>query len=240
MTPWAGELADAWNRRAGSPRVVVEESLGSGGGVRAVLDGMIDVALVARPLTEGERARGLTAIAVGREAVIVAANPSVPLAGISSDKLRAFYAGQQRAWPDGSPAILLLRDPSESANAALDSLVPGLAPLRENAYRDGGWRVLYHDDAMAEALVVTRGAIGMYSQSALVTLRLPLRALAIDGVQPSPASVSAGQWRATRDFTLVVRDDRRERAQPLLDYVRSSEGQAIVERCGLVPAVVTP
>ena len=51
MTPLVTLLGEEWTRRGGIPRILVEESIGSGGGIRATYDGAIDLGMVSRPLS---------------------------------------------------------------------------------------------------------------------------------------------------------------------------------------------
>jgi phosphate transport system substrate-binding protein len=154
---------------------------------------------------------------------------------ITTGELVALYAGERRTFADGTPAVMLLRDRGESANLALEQMVPGLTAARETAYRKRLLRVLYHDSAMAEALAATPGAIGVFPLGAVTTYRLPLKILALDGIRPSPAAVRQGRWRASRPLFLVVRTDRMERAAPFLSFVISPEGRRITEDSGYLP-----
>jgi phosphate transport system substrate-binding protein len=231
MAPLAERLARAFSTGApGRPRVLVAESIGSGGGVRATWDGAVDLGMVSRPLNAEELRLGLTVVPVGRDVVVLAGHPDLAIEGISGDELRALHGGAQ---PLGNtPVTLLLRDRDESANAALDAMVPGMRALREQAYGGGRLRVLYHDDAMGEALASTRDAVGVFSLAAIQSRRLPLKVLALDGVRPSPASVADGSWKATRPLSFVMRPDRAAHVRLFLEHCASAEGRAIVAAGG--------
>jgi phosphate transport system substrate-binding protein len=244
MGPLAGRLALAFAAQQAAkarstglplPDVVVEESIGSGGGIRAAADGAVDLGMVSRPLDEAERALGLIEITVARDAVVLAAHPGVRAEGVSADELRQMYAAQKRTFADGTPAVLLLRDRKESANPPLERVVPGLSALREESYREHRLRVLYHDSSMAAALAATPGALGVFSLGSIVADRLPLKVLALDGKRPTTAAVMDGTWRATRDLSFVLRRDRRERALPFLSFVASEAGRRLTAACGYVP-----
>ncbi len=245
MGPLAGRLAQTFVRRGrslgrGGPQIVVEESIGSGGGIRAAVDGAVDLGMVSRPLEDGERALGLIEVKVARDAVILAAHSEVLAAGVSSDELRQLYGGQRHTFADGSPAVLLLRDRKESANAALERIVPGLSGLREASYGEHRLRVLYHDGAMAGALAATPGALGVFSLGALLAHGLPLRVLALDGHLPTMNTLSDGSWQATRDLSFVLRRDRLDRARGFLAFVASKAGREVTAACGYLPLPRAP
>src|SRR5690348_553151 len=77
MSPLAARLAEAWSARRREPRIVVEESVGSGGGVRAAADGAVDLGMISRPLHQEERALGLEVVPVARDIVVIAAHPAL-------------------------------------------------------------------------------------------------------------------------------------------------------------------
>ena len=235
MTPLTRKLVQAYRGPGGAPRIVVEPSVGSGGGVRAASEGAVDLGLVARPLKDAEVGFGLTVVPVARDLVIVAAHRDVSVDDVSRDLLVELSAGRKAAFSDGSPAVFLLRDRDESANDAIERMVPTLRTAREAAYASRVLRVLYHDDAMGEALAATPGAIGLFSLGSVTVASLPVKVLSIDGVRPSAAAVAEGKWTATRQLAFVVRPDRLPRVRAFLDFVSSDEGRRIVRESGYLP-----
>ncbi|HMY59487.1 MAG TPA: substrate-binding domain-containing protein [Pseudomonadota bacterium] len=236
MTPLVTLLSEEWTRRSGRPRVLVEESIGSGGGIRAAVDGAIDLGMVSRPLSSEEQKLGLVTMKMGQDVVVLVAHPSVEVSSIATTDLPALYRGERTKQPSGHPLLPLLRDRSESANAALDRVVPGLYEAREQAYKQRRLRVLFSDRAMAEAIAGTPGSFGITSLSWLIANRLPLKVLGIDGVVPSVENANLHRYRATRELFFVARPERLSRAQPFLDFVRTPEAQALMSSYGYIPA----
>ena len=165
----------------------------------------MDLGLVSRALRP-EEAAGLERVDLARDAVMLAAAADFGLDDLSSAEIHRLYRGELRG------LTLLLRDEAESANAALESVLPGLADERRRSAASGRFRVLDHDDAMAVALATTPRAVGVFSLGAL---RPPLRALRIDGVAPSAEAVDRGTWRAVRTLGVVFRPERRDRVAPV-------------------------
>jgi phosphate transport system substrate-binding protein len=240
MEPLAQALAQAWRESGGAPQVIVEPSVGSGGGVLAAADGAADLGMISRPLDADEAQKGLLVHPVARDAAVIAAHRSVAVDGLTSEALAALYAGRASRFADGQRAVVLLRDAHESANAALERIVPELGPIRRDAYAAGRLRVLYHDDAMAEALATTPGGVGVYDLGAIVTWRLPLKVLALDGVRPSVETIADGSWKATRELAFVQRPDRAERVAKFLLFVASPEGRRITRASGCVALPFAP
>jgi phosphate transport system substrate-binding protein len=224
MTPLAMALAREASAGTGL-RVRVEPSIGSGGGIAATRDGAIDLGLVSRPLRP-EEATSLERVDLARDAVVLAAAADFPLEDLSSADLHRLYRGELRG------LTVLLRDEPESANAALESIHPGLADERRRSAASGRFRVLDHDDAMALALATTPRSVGVFS---LASVRPPLRPLRIDGVAPSSESLARGTWRAVRTLGVVFRPERRDRVRPFLALAASERGRALIRSLGYLP-----
>ena len=224
MTPLAIALAREVASRPG-PRVRVEPSIGSGGGIAATRDGAVDLGLVSRALRP-EEAEGLERVDLARDAVVLAAAADFPFDDLSSAEVHGLYRGELRG------LTLLLRDEAESANGALESVFPGLADERRHSAASGRFRVLDHDDAMALALATTPRAVGVFSLGAV---RPPLRALRLDGVAPSTDALARGTWRAVRTLGVVFRPERRDRVAPFLAFAASERGRALIRSLGYLP-----
>lgn len=233
--PLTRALASAFVAAHPGPGVVVHESIGSRGGVLAVHDGAIDVGLVSRDLTATELGYGLTVVPYARVPVVWATNPSVPDQDLTPATLLALYRGERTAWSDGTPVVVLQREPGDSSHLAAAHVIPEFARVDEEAWREGRWRVLYHDLDMQEALVATPGAIGLLDYGAIVSQRLTLRIVRVDGVRPSPETVASGAWRFTKDLSFVIGPTPPPRVAQLLAYVRSEAGQRLIRESGYVP-----
>jgi phosphate transport system substrate-binding protein len=235
MTALASLLAAEWSREHPELKIVVEPSVGSGGGVRAAADGAVELGMISRPLSASEQALGLDVVPIARDAVVIAAHPGIGIDGLSIAELEALYAGRSEMFGDGTRAVVLLRDAQESANLALERWLPAIEVSRKQAYKSRRLRVLYHDDAMGSALASTPGAIGVFSLGAAQSLELRLRVLSIGGVRPSVESMADGSWQATRDLAFVVRPDRAQRARPFVEFARSAEAHTIMRASGYLP-----
>jgi phosphate transport system substrate-binding protein len=228
-TPLLQALSRAYAAGHPSLPVRVEPSVGTSGGAAAAAEGAVDLGLIGRTLQPSE-AVGLDVIPLALDAVVLAAAPDVERTGLSREEVRRLYAGDRM-----SGLTLLLRDPAETANEALERALPELRALREAGAASARFRVVDHDDAMAHALLTTPRAVGVFSLGALLTWRLPLKPLALDGIRPSVEALANRQWPAVRTLAMVVRRERRARVSPFLAFVTSPEGRAVVRQAGYLP-----
>lgn len=236
MIPLMRNLVRAWRatEQGRRWRVELEPGVRSGGGMRAAYDGELDLGLMSRPLTEAERAMGMTITTVARGAVALAVRRELPLVGLSRAELVALYSGEPIMVGE-SRLILLLRDREESANSSLERLFPELRPLREMAYRQRRARVLYHDEAMREAVASIPNGIGLVDLEAVLDPRGTLRGVPIDGVEPSIQALESGLWRATRDLMFAHRPEREDRVRDLIAFATSPASHPIYTASGCVP-----
>ncbi len=233
--PLTRALVDAFLARRPETKIVVPESIGSSGGVRAVRDGAIDLGLISRPMNADEAKLGLTVTPYARVAVVVAANPSVPDACVASGALPMMWAGEQARWSDGSRVIVLQRESNDSSFLAVSRRVPGLDAENEAAFSESRWRVLYDDRSMQEALMATDSAAGIFDLGAIVAQRLPIKVLCVDGVTPSLDGVMSGKYPYFKDLAFVTSGPSEGLRAELLAFAASPEGRAIATSLGYIP-----
>ena len=75
-------------------------------------------------------------------------------------------------------------------------------------------------------------AIGYIS---LGSLNDTVKAVKIDGADASAENVKNGSYKVSRPFNIVTKDDLSESAQDFVDFILSSDGQAVVEEEGYIP-----
>lgn len=68
----------------------------------------------------------------------------------------------------------------------------------------------------------------------LGSLNNTIKAINIDGVEPTAENVQKGDFPIARPFNIAWGEDLQDLAQDFLDYILSAEGQAIVEENGFV------
>lgn len=229
-------LANAFVARRPWLRVRVHESIGSSGGIRATSDRAIEIGLISRSLGPSEAERGLIALPYARVAVVIAANPSVPVRGIDRQELLDLFAGRREHWADGSPVVLLQREPGDSSHLAVYAAIPAFEAVDRDAWQSGRGRKLFHDRAMQEALISTPGAIGLFDQGLALIQDLPIIVLEFDGLRPTQEAVLGGRYPLFKDLSFVLPDDE---ADPLalefITFVYSPEAQQIIRDNGYVP-----
>ena len=234
--PLTRALAEAFVAKRPWLQVRVHESIGSGGGVQATIDRAIDIGLISRELRPSEMDQGLEVYPYARVAVVVAANPSVPMRGVTREELLDLYAGRRTHWSDGSPVVLLKREPGDSSHHAVYAVIPEFAAVDAEAWDADRGRKLLHDRAMQEALVSTPGAVGLFDQGLATIQDLPIIVLEFEGLRPNEDAVRSGRYPIAKDLSFVVPADDADRwAHEFISFVYSREGRELIRKSGYVP-----
>lgn len=231
--PLTRALAEA-HAESDGVQLVVHESVGSRGGIRAAHDGAIHIGLISRPLVPDEQDLGLVVMPYARSPVVVAANASVADDGVTSEELIDIYRGVKDRWSDGSRVVVLQREQGDSSHRAVERHLPDFATVNDEAHREARFRVLYTDAAMEEALMSTTGAIGLYGLGR-VPADLPIKALHIDGVAPTVAELSRGRYPFSKDLAFVTGKEPGALAAGFVRFVFSERGQLLIRERGYLP-----
>lgn len=226
------QLLEAFANKHGNVRGRVMPSIGSGGGIKAVLAGKIDVAISTRPLKGGEVSSGATVIPYAKTALTIATPKNSPVDSITSADLVDIYAGRKIGWPDGSSIRLVLRPKSDSDVRILQQGVAGMEPAMRAALKRRGLPVGYTDQDAAAAIERSRWGLGTASLSMIMGENRPLKALTLDGVHPTPETIAEGRYPMVKTLYFVLGKSPSTMARKFVAFTRSTEGGRILSRTG--------
>jgi phosphate transport system substrate-binding protein len=215
---------------------IVLPSLGSNGGIKALLAGAIDIAVTARPLAQAERDKGIAAQAYGKSAVVFAVvysvGQAIPQRNLTAEDLVEIYSGTRTNWPDGRKIRLVLRPAFEADNELIRNHIPGMASALTAAERLPAVPIVYSDQEAADAIERIPGAVGATSLNLILAERRPFHVLRLNGVLATAQNIHDGTYPMTKIYYFVTREHKDERVQQFLDFVRSPQGRRILQRSG--------
>ena len=111
---------------------VVSPSLGSGGGIKALSVGKIDLAVTARPLKTAEATVLGQHFEWAATPFVLATNGGKRQSGFALDELAAVYEGRLKTWDNATPIRLVLRTRDDSDTTQLKSMSPAMDKGRRN------------------------------------------------------------------------------------------------------------
>jgi phosphate transport system substrate-binding protein len=197
------------------------DSLGSTGGISALLAGALDIAVSSRPITDGERQRGLVEIEYARTPLVFAVSANSTVTALSSGELEQIYLGQTASWPDGSAVRLVLRPEGDSDTLIVRNISPAMQHALDVAQARPGVRLAVTDQEAADNLERIPGAIGPISLAVIASEKRALRALTLDGKDPTPMNAASGAYPHFKSLFLVTRAKRSPAVERFVVFVRS-------------------
>jgi len=216
------------------PEVAVEvvPSLGSSGGIKAVLAGAVDVAVSSRGIKDEERAAGAEGQPYARTPLAFVTHPATATDGITSAELAAIYAGTMTRWLDGSPIRLVLRPEYETDMKRLRALSPQMDRAMGAAFARDGLVSAGNDQENAATLEALPGSIGVAAFGQILTENRALKVLTVDGVHPGAELVGEGDGRFETQLFLVLPPSASPLATEFAAFVTSPQGRAVLARTG--------
>lgn len=216
-------------------QVEVVPNLGSSGGLRALADGVLDVAVSGRPAKPDEIARGMKTVAEFRTPYLLVTSHKTPPA-LASAELARLYADPKATWPDGTPVSVVLRPKSDSDSAVLSNLVPGLAAAVEIARKRPEVPTAPTDQDNAELAQRVPGSLSGMTFLQFTTERPNLRAVALDGISPTLEALESGRYRHAKVLHFLIRDGSSPAALRFVEFLSAPDGAgaAFLRRAGAV------
>ena len=203
---------------------------GSGSGIKAVSEGTCDIGLSSRNLKDDEKASGLTGTVLALDGIAVIVNPNNPVSDLSVEQIASIYKGEITNWKDvgGNDAeiVLIGREAGSGTRDGFESIT------------GTGEACQYRQELTSTGDVITTvaqnpDAIGYAS---LASVEDSVKALSVDGVQPSEDTVKDGSYAIQRPFVLVTRTDEplSDVAQAFFDFATSADAREIISGAGVV------
>lgn len=222
-------LAEAFQKTHPQARFVIVPSLGSGGGIKALRAGAIDVALVSRALKDTERSPDTISTEYARTPFVFAAAVRAGLPGITTTELIRIYRGEQTTWPNGRPLRLVLRPKMDSDTEIIKSLSPEMSQAVDAALAREGMIVALTDKASAESIETIPGAMGATTLTQIISEKRELQALALDGVMPSLKTLAEGKYPYYKAFFVVTGPGSNPLARQFAVFLQSPAGRELLQ-----------
>ena len=215
-------------------RIEMIPNLGSGGAIRAVADGAIDLAVSSRPLSTAEAAKGLTGTAFARTPFGFATSHPRP-DGQKAVAIAEVFKDGQATWKDGTPVRIILRPKSDTDTPLMGALFPGLAGGIDVARRRTDVPVAATDlDNAVMAERVSGSLVGMTLTQARMERR-NLRLVTIDGIEPTLENFEAGTYPYGKTFYVVVRADKSPAVDRFVAFLTSPRVRSLLRETGNLP-----
>ncbi|MBQ2888527.1 MAG: phosphate ABC transporter substrate-binding protein [Firmicutes bacterium] len=205
---------------------------GSGSGIKAVQEGRCDIGLSSRDLKAEEKEAGLSATVLAYDGIAIVVNSENPVSDLSLETIAKIYTGEITNWSEvgGSDAeiVLIGREAGSGTRDGFESITD-----TEDACK-------YRQELTSTGDVITTvsqnpGAIGYAS---VASVKDTVKAVTVDGIAPTEATIKDGSYVVQRPFVLVTKTgvELSDAAFKFFTYITSSDANEIIAGAGVVPA----
>ena len=230
MEKFANSLSEAFMEKY--PDVTVTaEFVGSSAGVEAAQNGTADIGNASRNLKEEEKAAGIAENIVAIDGIAVVVDNTNTVEDLTKEQLSKIYKGEVTNWSDvgGSdmPVVVVGREAGSGTRSAFEELLE----LEEQCKYANE---LDSTGAVMAKVAATPGAIGYVS---LDVLDDTVKAVKLDGAEPTEENIKAGNYFLSRPFVMATKGEIAEQndlVKALFDYIYSPEGDELVKSVGLI------
>lgn len=203
---------------------------GSGSGIQAVQEGRCDIGLSSRALKDDEKASGLKEDTLCLDGIAIIVNNENPVEDISLDDLSKIYKGEITNWKDlggnDEDIVLIGREAGSGTRDGFESITDTKDACK------------YRQELTSTGDVITTvsqnpAAIGYAS---LAAIKDSVKAVKVDGVEPTEDTVKDGSYKIQRPFVLVTKDGEKlsAQAQAFYDYAMSADADELIAKAGAV------
>ena len=198
---------------------------GSGAGIKDVISGISEIGMSSRELKDEEKT-SVQGTTVAYDGIALLVNPENTVKNISLEDVKKIYTGEITNWKDlggdDSPIVVVSREEGSGTRDAFQEIVGYESEelTKDATISDGS-------GAVKTTVAGNKNAIGFASFEYIDNT---VKALNVNDVEPTAENVKAGDYKISRPFILVTKEDSlTENGQKLIDFVLSTEGQQIVE-----------
>ena len=204
----------------------------TGSGITAVQEGTCDIGLSSRALKDEEKSAGLKETVLAYDGIAIIVHPGNPVSDLSVEQIAKLYTGEITNWKDvgGNDAEVVLIG-REAASGTRDGFESITGTKDACQYR----QELTSTGDVITAVSQNPDAIGYAS---LASVKDTVKALNVNGVTPSEATVKDGNYTVQRPFVLVTVEGKAlsPAAQAFFDYALSADAAPIISAAGAVAA----
>lgn len=208
------------------------ETPGTGVGLKALIDGKVNLAGSARPLKAEEKKEKLLGHTIGYEAVAVYIHKNNPVKSLSKEQLKGIFMGRVKNWKEvggnNAPVTPLI---SAGENRAIVAMFEEL--VMNNAPYGTGYKNITQPSDKIEQITRDENSICAESlglQSSLSTeVRGKVKVISVNNVEPTEKNIRSGAYPITTPLLLVTKGLPKNDVKKFIDFMLSKEGQAIVD-----------
>jgi len=225
-------LGQAFQKEYPDIAITVYPSIGSIGGVKALLGGDLDIAVSGQDLTAAEQSQGLVAIEYGRTPFVFVTHKKNTVSQITLKQVVDIYNSKTIVWPDDTPVRLIMRPAGEVSTKILQRISEDMSKAVQHSFTRSGLNMAINDQENADLLERLPGSFGAVALCQIIAEKRVLNILTLNNVKPSLSTLANGTYPYSMDLSLVIRAKPLPQVRQFVDFVLSPSGQSILTKTG--------
>jgi len=228
--PFAEKLAEEFMVSHPEIRINVQGG-GSAVGIQAAQTGVAQIGM-ADVVTLPKEAEGLKSIVVAKDAIVVIVHSTNKIDGLSLQQIQGIFSGKLNNWGqvggENKKITLVSREEGSGTRDSFRDLLLKDTHLAPNALiqnSTGAVRLMVETDSTAIGYI-THGVLSP-----------EVKALKIDGINPSPRNIRKGKYNVVRPIFLLTKGEPKESVKEFINFILSPQGQKIIADNGLLTVV---
>jgi len=210
---------------------------GSGNGIKALTDGLCQIAMSSRDMKANEiqlaKSKGINPvrIPIAVDALLPIVHPSNSVVQLSADQLRDIYAGKITNWKEVGGAdkkiAVISRDTSSGTYETWDEKIMNKEKVAPFALLQAS------NGAVVQAVSKNPNAVGYIGFG---YLDKSVKGLNIGDLKATPESALSDQWPIARELYIFTNGEPKDTIKKLVDYLLDPQkGQKAVLEVGFIP-----
>jgi len=214
---------------------------GSGDGIKALIDGMTDIANSSREIKLAEVAKakekGVDPVAhiVAYDAIVPIVHPKNKVQGLSLDQLSQIYQGKITNWKevggDDLTIVVVSRDSSSGTFESWGHLVLKEARVTPKAQMQAS------NGAVVQTVAKNKYAIGYIG---LGYVNKSVKPLKVNNIDATVETARTGQYPISRPLYMYTNGEPKGEVENFIKFIYSPKGQSIIAEVGFVPVKALP
>ena len=233
--PLAAALAKAFQERNPNVTIEIGKGLGTRPRIQALAEGKIDIALASHGLNIGDITRqGMAVHEIANVAVVFGVNSTVPVVNLTAQQICDVYAGKTSNWKAlGGPEMQIAARTRPDSEVDTEVVRDNIACLKDLKMPEAV-KVMPRAGDMATELAATAGAIGMTTMTVVEQSQGKIKALSINGIDPSAQNVERKAYRLVRESFFVIKTPASPAVARFLEFTRSAMGHTVITANGAI------
>jgi phosphate transport system substrate-binding protein len=228
--PLAEKIADKYMDKQ-DVKIEINQ-IGSSAGITNATTGVSEIGMSSRDLKEEEKANGLVETIIAFDGIVVVTHPSNKVKNLTMDQVKQIFTGEVTNWKElggeDLEIVVVSREDGSGSRDAFQEIVGYTSGelVRTSIIASGNGNI-------KTTVATNKHAVGFIS---FEYIDASISTININGVEATAENVLQEKYSLSRPFLFVHKEDTlTDAGQQFIDYILSSDGQAIVAETGAIP-----